>query len=36
VRYLQATADFQAVWNPGMNAARGLIFLAGLRLHAHI
>jgi len=29
VRYLQATAEFRAVRTPGMNAARGPIFLAG-------
>jgi hypothetical protein len=36
LRGLLATADFQAIWNPGMNAARGPAFLAGLRLHAHL
>ena len=35
-RYLLVTADVQALWNPGMNAARGPVVLAGLRLHAHL
>jgi high affinity Mn2+ porin len=36
VRWVELTADLQAFWNPGMNAARGPVVLAGLRLHAHI
>jgi high affinity Mn2+ porin len=36
VKWVELTADLQAFWNPGMNAARGPVFLAGLRLHAHI
>jgi high affinity Mn2+ porin len=36
VKWVELTADLQAFWNPGMNAARGPAFLAGLRLHAHI
>jgi high affinity Mn2+ porin len=36
VRWVELTADVQAFWNPGMNAARGPVILAGLRLHAHI
>ena len=35
-RLLVVTADVQAIWDPGMNAARGPVFLAGLRLHAHL
>lgn len=36
IRYLQLAADVQAIFDPGMNAARGPAFLAGLRLHAHL
>jgi len=36
VKWVELTADVQAFWNPGMNAARGPVLLAGLRLHAHI
>ncbi len=35
VRYLQVTADVQAAFNPGMNAARGPAILGGIRVHAH-
>jgi high affinity Mn2+ porin len=35
VKYLQVTADLQAIVNPGMNAARGPAFLGGIRVHAH-
>jgi carbohydrate-selective porin OprB len=35
VKYLQVTADLQAIFNPGMNAARGPTFLGGVRVHAH-
>jgi high affinity Mn2+ porin len=35
VRYLQVTADLQAIFNPGMNAARGPAILGGIRVHAH-
>jgi high affinity Mn2+ porin len=35
VKYLQVTADLQAIFNPGMNAARGPAFLGGIRIHAH-
>jgi carbohydrate-selective porin OprB len=34
-KFLQVTADMQAVFNPGMNAARGPAFLGGIRVHAH-
>lgn len=33
---LSIAADLQAFWSPGMNEARGPVFLAGLRLHAHL
>ncbi len=36
VKYLQVTADVQAVFDPGMNASRGPVILAGIRLHAHL
>jgi high affinity Mn2+ porin len=36
IKWVELTADIQAFWNPGMNAARGPIILAGFRLHAHI
>jgi hypothetical protein len=29
------TADLQAAFNPGMNAARGPAILGGIRVHAH-
>ncbi len=35
VKYLQVTADIQAAFNPGMNAARGPAILGGIRVHAH-
>ncbi len=35
VKYLQVTADVQAIFHPGMNAARGPAFLGGIRVHAH-
>jgi len=36
VKYLQVSADVQAVFNPGMNSARGPLVVAGIRLHAHL
>jgi high affinity Mn2+ porin len=36
VKWVELTADVQAFWNPGMNAARGPVILAGLRIHGHI
>jgi carbohydrate-selective porin OprB len=36
VQWVELTADVQAFWNPGMNAARGPVILAGLRIHGHI
>ena len=34
-RFLEVTADVQAVFDPGMNAARGPAVLGGIRVHAH-
>ena len=34
--YLEVSADVQALFNPGMNRARGPAVLAGVRLHAHL
>jgi carbohydrate-selective porin OprB len=35
-RSVELSADLQAIANPGMNSDRGPVFVAGLRLHAHL